>query len=92
MTNALFYATAASLILAVVSAVARDVPLLNLIAPPELESELLTGLPWLILLTLFALGYGMVEGTVGPRLFVATWLGGLAYFWWNVAWHLWHRR
>jgi hypothetical protein len=81
----LFYA---SLILAVVLAAARDVPILHLVVPPESENALVNGLPWLVLLVLFALGLGTIDGTVVPRLLLATWFGALAYFWWNVAWNL----
>jgi hypothetical protein len=92
MTNALFFATAASLILAVVLAVARDVPILHLLMPPSSENDLIDSLPWLGLLILFTLALGVIDSIVGPRLLAAAWIGFLLYFWWSVGWHLRERR
>jgi len=92
MTTVFLYAVAVSAILAVVLAVARDVPVLHLLVPPELDNFLLESLVWFGLLVLFTLGCGIVDGIVGPKLLAATWIGGLAYFWWSVGWHLRERR
>jgi len=72
--------------------VARDAPILHLLAPPEVKIEALWWIAWFISLMLLWLGCGIVDGIVGPKLSAATWLGGLAYFWWSVAWHLRQRR
>jgi hypothetical protein len=88
MHQALFYISLASLVLAVVLAVTRDVPILHLLMPPSSENVLIDSLPWLALLILFTLGLGVIDGIVGPGLHIFAWLGALAYFWWSVGWHL----
>ena len=92
MTTSLLYASLVSAILAVVLAVARDVPILHLLVPPSSENELIDSLPWLAMLILFTLALGTIDGIVGPRLFTAAWIGFLLYFWWSVGWHLRQRR
>jgi len=92
MTSAFAYATVVSAILAIVLAVARDVPILHLLMPPDLDDETLGLAVWFVPLLLLWLGCGVVEGIVGPKLLTATWLGGLAYFWWSVAWHIREKR
>ena len=92
MTAAFAYAAACSAILAVVLAVARDVPILHLLVPPALDNEAAHLAAWFVPLLLVWLGCGAYEGIVGPTLIVAAWIGGLAYFWWSVVWRLRERR
>ena len=35
---------------------------------------------------------GVIDGIVGPRLFIAAWIGFFLYFRWSVGWHLWERQ
>jgi len=92
VTANLFYITAVSAILAVVLAVARDLPILHLLMPPDLDDEMLAVGVWFVPLLLLWIGCGVVDGIVGPKLLAATWAIGLTYFWWSVAWHLRERR
>jgi hypothetical protein len=92
MHQALLFISLVSLVLAVVLAVARDVPILHMLMPPSSENTLIDSVPWLTLLILFTLGLGVIDGIVGPRLLVFAWLDALAYFWWSVGWHLRERR
>jgi hypothetical protein len=92
MTSAFAYATVVSAILAVVLAVARDVPILHLLMPPDLDDAMLGVAVWFVPLLLLWIGCGVVDGIVGPKLLAATWAIGLAHFWWSVAWHLRERR
>jgi hypothetical protein len=93
MIPALTYAAIASTILAVVLAVARDVPILHLLAVPDADvNEVLAGGLGFLLLVLVVVGWGPSSPTI------ASWCQGgagvilLSYFWWSVVWHLRERR
>jgi hypothetical protein len=89
MTSALVYASLVSAILAVVLAVARDVPILHLLMPPDVESrDVLPAAVAFTLLVLFTLGLGHSDAAVASRCLAASWIGFLTYFWWSVGWHL----
>jgi hypothetical protein len=80
---------AASLILAVVLAVARDVPILNLLAIPRVNVgdvvPCIFGFTWLVLLVV---GWGPSHSLIAPWCQAGAWVGALAYFWWSVVWKL----
>ena len=77
----LTYATIFSVIVAVAMAVARDVPILHLLAMPETRLGdwigLVYGLPAFLL---FYFGYE-AEGAARPWLLAGAWITALAYFW-----------
>jgi hypothetical protein len=81
VSQLLTYATVASVVIAVVLAVARDVPILHLIAPPDTDFGDWSGVlvcPLVIAAILFG----------SPWLKASGWIVGMAYFWWVAAWHL----
>ena len=89
----LAYATVASAILAIILAVARDVPVFHLILPPDTTAG--DRMVWAIALPLFVVLVAcltMTRDAIGLRLFTAAWLTSLVYFWWVAAWHLRERR
>jgi len=93
VASVLTYAAVVSLILAVVLAVARDVPILHLLAVPDADvNEFLAGGAGFLFLVLVVVGWGPSSPTVAP------WCQGgagailLSYFWWSVVWHLRERR
>jgi len=87
------YAAIVSVILAVILAAARDVPLFHLLVLPEVEyGEVVPNLlafGWLVCL---AVGWGSSHPTIVVICQAAVWIGGLAYFWWSAIWHLKERR
>lgn len=78
MTVALAYATVASAILAVMLAVARDVPVFHLILPPDTSAG--DRMVWAIALSLLVVALTMIGGTIGLRIFTAAWVTSLVYF------------
>ena len=93
MTTALLYATLVSAILAVVLAVARDVPILHLLMPPDVESgDVLPATIGFTLVELFTLGLAHSDAVISSRCLAAARVGFLVYFWWSVGWHLRERR
>jgi hypothetical protein len=80
MIQLCFYATVVSLVLAIVLAVARDVPLLEAFLPPPGAvgdaTAVLIGFPTLACFTL--------------GLWPAAWCLALLYCWSGVSWRLWH--
>jgi hypothetical protein len=77
----LSYVTLISVIVAFVLAVARDAPILHLLAMPETGLGdwigLVYGLPAVLL---FYFGYA-AEGAARPWLLAGAWITALAYFW-----------
>jgi hypothetical protein len=76
-----------------VLAVARDVPILHLLAVPDADvNEFLAGSLTFLLLVLVVVGWGPSPPNVAP------WCQGgagailLGYIWWSVVWHLRERR
>jgi hypothetical protein len=93
MLDALGYVTLVSFVLAVVLAVARDVPILHLVATPDVVcGNFLPAALELTLLALFIVGVRHSEQTIAARCLTAAWLGAMMCFWWSVGWHLWKRR
>jgi hypothetical protein len=93
MIPVLTYAVVVSLILAVVLAVARDVPILHLLVVPDADvNEFLAGGLGFLLLVLVVAGWGPSSPTVAPWCQGAAGAILLAYFWWSVVWHLRERR
>lgn len=85
MTHLLAYATLTSAIVAVVLAVARDVPILHLALPPDTPLLQWSGvLVCPLIIAAVALG--------APWLQAAGWIAGIGYFWAVAAWHLRERR
>jgi hypothetical protein len=85
MTQLLAYSTIMSAIVAVALAVARNVPILHLIAPPDTDIGDWSGV-MICPFILAAVAFGL------PWLEAAGWIVGIAYFWWGTAWHLRERR
>lgn len=92
MDSALAYVSLVSGVLAVVLAVAFDVPILHVLLPPEGEwsERWLTAGSFLMLVLLY-LGLGL-STPAGPRLLNCAWVLGLVYGWWALIWHLRERR
>jgi hypothetical protein len=85
MVQLLAYSTIVSAVAAVVLAVARDVPILHLLLPPDTGFGDWSGLiicPPILLAVTFGESWMVAVG----------WISGIAYFWWVAAWHLRERR
>jgi hypothetical protein len=81
MTTAFMYAAIVSAILAVILAVARDVPILHLLLLPDCSNEVAAyalGFAWLVALMV---GWGPSDPSVAVWCQGAVWIGGLMYFW-----------
>jgi hypothetical protein len=93
MISLLGFVSAVSAILAVVLAVARDVPIVHLLMPPDVESgDVLPATMGFTLLVLFTVGVAHEDAVIASRCLAAAWIGFLLYFWWSVGWHLRERR
>ena len=89
MFTLLANAAVVSLILAVILAVARDVPILHLLVPPDVDAnEFVVAGVGLLVVVLAVFAFGPSSPTVAP------WCQGgagailLGHFWWSVVWHL----
>jgi hypothetical protein len=89
MLLALAYVTIVSTILAIVLAVARDVPILHLLLPANTRTGRLAAA-----VILWPVMAGMLAGMAfKSKVVVAVaWAAAFAYFWMVAAWHLKERR
>lgn len=89
----LHWTSVVSAVLMIVLAVARGVPLLHLLAPPDtVQGERAAwgvGLPLVVVL---GIGAYFRNEQPGRLLMCTAWALLLAYLWWAVAWHLRERR
>jgi hypothetical protein len=89
----LHWSSVVSAVLMIVLAVARGVPLLHLLAPPDtIQGEQTVWRVGVPLALLMGVGAYFMNEQPGRLLMCTAWALLLAYLWWAVAWHLRERR